>query len=241
MAPAGPGGGSDSCQKRVHQIFEDPASLYISFSTSHLPALSTLYIRSRLIIHLFLRFEKQTIFLDKHESRAVKDCFDEEWLLILLSVDELLSFFMISWSCMCWCPGGIALLKIYHLSLNSLTGPLSRACMLTRLHGKWWATPNSKSGMLCDTVVLNHTSKIWWMNLKNHLLFLHCISKHFIVRTNLGTITANLLYGICFWYFGLLCSLCYCLVVCREAIEFLVNEGFIYSTIDDDHYKSTTA
>lgn len=71
--------------------------------------------------------------------------------------------------------------------------------------------------------------------------FLHCISKHFIVRTNLGTITANLLYGICFWYFGLLCSLCYCLVVCREAIEFLVNEGFIYSTIDDDHYKSTTA
>lgn len=25
----------------------------------------------------------------------------------------------------------------------------------------------------------------------------------------------------------------------REAIEFLVNEGFVYSTIDDDHYKST--
>ncbi|KAH9554141.1 hypothetical protein CY35_08G048400 [Sphagnum magellanicum] len=25
----------------------------------------------------------------------------------------------------------------------------------------------------------------------------------------------------------------------KEAIEFLVNEGFVYSTIDDDHYKST--
>lgn len=25
----------------------------------------------------------------------------------------------------------------------------------------------------------------------------------------------------------------------RDAIEFLVNEGFIYSTIDDDHFKST--
>ena len=78
--------------------------------------------------------------------------------------------FTISWSCMR--PGEIALLKIYHLSLSSLTGPLSRACMSMRLHGKWQATPNSKSGILCDTVVLNHTSKIWWMNLKNHLLCL---------------------------------------------------------------------
>ena len=69
-------------------------------------------------------------------------------------------------------PGEIALLKIYHLSLSSLTGPLSRACMSMRLHVKWRATPNSKSGILCDTVVLNHTSKIWWMNLKNHLLCL---------------------------------------------------------------------
>jgi hypothetical protein len=29
------------------------------------------------------------------------------------------------------------------------------------------------------------------------------------------------------------------LETCREAIDFLVNEGYIYSTIDDDHHKST--
>jgi hypothetical protein len=28
-------------------------------------------------------------------------------------------------------------------------------------------------------------------------------------------------------------------VLCRDAVEFLVNEGFVYSTIDDDHYRST--
>ena len=31
------------------------------------------------------------------------------------------------------------------------------------------------------------------------------------------------------------------LLFCREAVDFLSNEGHIYSTIDENHFKSTDA
>ena len=32
-----------------------------------------------------------------------------------------------------------------------------------------------------------------------------------------------------------------CILLSRAAVEFLYNEGHIYSTIDDEHFKSTDA
>ena len=40
------------------------------------------------------------------------------------------------------------------------------------------------------------------------------------------------------WEFTLLVN---CILFSRAAVEFLCNEGHIYSTIDDEHFKSTEA
>lgn len=40
-------------------------------------------------------------------------------------------------------------------------------------------------------------------------------------------------------YFALFFSSFVCLVVTSDAVQFLSGEGHLYSTIDDDHYRST--
>lgn len=81
----------------------------------------------------------------------------------------------------------------------------------------------------------------------------HCHKSHFFIQDNMLYSTCNVLLYVLMLTFLYFCNVFLgegvflsqvnvkrtFLSFYRQAVEFLSNEGHIFSTIDEDHYKST--